>query len=167
LLALSIATLTGCVQQSTKGSVTEFRYEFWVPATVFLGGLAAIPLGWKLRPRSTRFAWTLIILGPLAVVGFAPSLFFDTITVGEDALHVRTGIWGTNAHDVKFSEIQQIKVISETSTGRRKSTSYFLLCEMKTGPASKVPVNSEVAKAAAETILRRVNELGIPVINTL
>ncbi len=168
IAVISILMLSGCVQHIENGKNETFQYEFWVPLVALLAGIVATPVGWILRNRAGRFAWALLIGGPLAAFLLAPSLYCDQVRVTDDSIHVQTGIWGMTAvHDVKLDDVQTLKIISETSTTRRggKRTNYFFLCERKSGDPVKFPMNNAVARAAASAMLERVTERGIPVVD--
>ena len=75
-----------------------------------------------------------------------------------------TGFFGSTAWDVEFDRVNVVKVISETSGGRRRRTNYYLLFEMKAGGPVKVALGNELVKAAEE-ILHQVTARGIPVID--
>lgn len=164
--AVILGATCGCVSEETDGATHVFTYETWVPLSVLLGGLAAAPAGWFLRKSSARFGWALLLLGPVAAIFFAPSLFRDRAEVDETSLFIRTGIWGLTAvHEVPFDTLEQVRIVSEETRGRRgrKRTNYFMLCEQNNGNTAKVPINNAVSEAAAPEFLKRVSELGIPV----
>ena len=141
------------MRETTEGATTTFRYELWVPICAFLGGLVAVPAGLVLRQKSTRYGWALIILGPLAAVFLAPSVFLDRVVVDDAGIHSRTGIWGMTAvHDLKIADVSAVKIVSETSSTRRggKKTNYFFLCESRHQRVREVlPVNNAVAAPPA------------------
>ncbi len=56
------------------GATTIFTYAFWVPGSILAAGVVATVVGVLVRKHTARFGWALLILGPLAVFGFAPSL---------------------------------------------------------------------------------------------
>ena len=167
LLALPLVLLAGCVHESTTDSTTTFRYEYYVPALVFLGGIVAAPLGWVARQRSARFGWTLLILGPIAALGFAPSLFGERMIVDGDHFEAHSGAWGTTSQSVKYADMKGLRLTSEVTTGRRgkKKTNYYFECEMKSGPTIKVPMASKIDAAAALPILLQVKLHDIPISN--
>ena len=166
LLGLPLLLLTGCVHQTTVGDASTFGYDLWVPAAALVGGLLAAPLGWVLRQRSARLGWMLLIAGPLAAFGLAPSLFADRVILNPDHFAVHTGIWGmTSVHEVKFDNLQSMKLTSEVSTGRRgrKKTDYYFTCLMKSGETLKVPMSNAVTELAAMPIILEISKRGIPV----
>lgn len=166
IAVMVLLTLGGCVHEKVDGSTQSFTYELWVPLSALVVGIVAAPAGWFLRKTSQRFGWGLLIIGPLAAIFLAPSLFRDRAVVDDSGFSLRTGIWGLTAvHEVRFEELQRVRIISEEVTGRRgsKRTEYFLLCERKDGTTAKVPVNNKVAQAAAPHFLKRVSDHGIPI----
>ncbi len=163
-VAFLLAGLSGCVQETVNGTTKIYTYELWVPLVVLIAGLVATPAGWFLRQSSSRFAWALLISGPIAALGFAPSLFLDRAAVTPEAFTVRTGIWGMTAvHEVKFSDLRQVRYISEETVGRRgrKNTNYYFMCERKDGTSAKIPVGNNVVEAAAPAFIAKVLELNI------
>jgi hypothetical protein len=164
--ALVLFAAAGCVRESNNQGERAFQYELWVPLCVLLAGLAAGVAGFFLRKHNTRVGWALLIIGPLAALGFAPSMFLDRAAVSKDGFDIRTGIWGqTVIPTVKFADLSGIRITSETRRTRRggKSTSYYYICEKKSGGSVKVPVNNAVAQAAAPIILQEASARGIPV----
>jgi hypothetical protein len=157
----------GCVRESKIDGKQVYQYEYWVPLTTLVLGLAAIPAGWFLRQKNGRFGWGLLILGPVAAIFFAPSLFRDRVTVGPDGFHVRTGIWGLTAvHEVVFADITQIRITAEkVSTRRGQKTNYFMNCDAKSGGSSKVPINNAVTEEAADAILQQATDHDIPILD--
>jgi hypothetical protein len=168
VVAILLLFVSGCVHENTDGATQTFAYELWVPLSVLLAGLVAAPAGWFLRETSSRFGWGLLIIGPVAAIFFAPSLFRDRAVVDDTAMSLRTGIWGlTSVHDVKYDDLKQIRIISEEVSGRRgsKRTNYYLLCERNDGTTAKVPVNNKVAQAAAPHFLQKASDRGIPIVD--
>jgi hypothetical protein len=166
IFAIPALLLAGCVQQTSNGSEITFRYELWVTLGVLLLGIVAVPAGWFLRKLSARFGWALLILGPIATLLIAPSMFGDRVVVDDEGFRVRVGIWSTTAvHDVKFDDLSMLKITAEVTRGRRKQTHLYFVCERKSGGAAKVPMNGELTKAAAHMIFERVHVRGIPIVD--
>lgn len=118
-LMLTLSLLVGCVRESTNGDTRIFSYELWASGLIFLGGLIAIPVGWMLR-NSSRFGWALLIMGPIAAFGFAPSMFMDYVDVSPSGFSRHSGIWGmTSVQDVKFADVGSIRATIEEERGRR------------------------------------------------
>jgi hypothetical protein len=157
----------GCIQESNVNGELVYRYEYWVPLAAFAAGFVATPIGWILRDRSTRFGWSLVVLGPIATVLVAPSLFREYALVSERGFHIQTGIWGlTSVHALQFADIGQIRISSETSFGRRgRRTSHYLNCDKKAGGSSKVSISNGVSEACALAILEQAASLGIPILD--
>jgi hypothetical protein len=166
LLAV-IATQAGCVRESVGEDGKTFTYELYVPALLFVGGIAAAVAGWYLR--SGRFGWVLMIGGVVSTLGFAPSMFLDKVTVDNNHFTIRTGIWGlTNVKDVAFDNLKTVVLTKEETRGRRgrTSTSYYLLCHCKDGTSPKVPLNNQVCDAAALDILTQIKDHNVPILDT-
>lgn len=168
LCSVPVFALAGCVQHTASDGVDTFGYEPWVPLAAAVAGIVAAPVGWVVRQHSARFGWGLLVLSPIGVFLFAPSLWRDRVTVDDRGFHSRTGIWGLTAvHDVQFDDLRTLKIVSEKSRGRSGSRiNYYFMCERKSGEVVKVPVNNEVSRAGAALILQRVGDHGIPIVDT-
>jgi hypothetical protein len=165
-LAGIVLAVSGCVKESIANGERVFQYELWVPVSSLILGLAAIPIGLLLRNKAPQVGWGLIIVGPIAAIFFAPSLFRDRVVVSRERFHVQTGIWGLTAvHSLRFDEINQIRITAETTTQRRggKHTNYFLNCDKKGGGSNKVSVNNTVTETSAGAILHEARAHGIPI----
>lgn len=160
---LLLAATTGCVRQTAEGGEDVFQYELWVPIALLAAGMAAAPVGWFWRRRSTRQGWALLVIGPVAALAFAPSLYLERTAVDGEGFHIRSGIWGSTAvYDLSFSQIRSLRFMSEErSTRRGKRTHYFLVCGLTSGGETKVPFNNDVKRAAVPMIVRRASERGI------
>lgn len=168
LLLCLLVFVAGCVRETTAESNHKFRYEFWVTMSLLVGGIVAATAGWFLRERSARLGWILLIAGPLAAVLGAPSMFLDYVTVNEQGFSRRSGIWGMTANcDVLYDDIQQARLISEESRGRRgrKVTSYYLVCTRKDGSQTKLSMGNQLVDAAAPLITQKLREHGISFID--
>ena len=154
-----------CVRESADQARHVFQYELWVPLVVLRAGIAGGAGGFFLRKVNGRLGWSLLILGPLAAIVFAPSIFLERSVVGKDGFEKNTGFWGTTVvPPVKYADLIGIRMTSETRRTRRggKSTSFYLNCDSKTGGSTKVSINNEVTKAAAKVILKEAMDHGIP-----
>ncbi|MCA8998603.1 MAG: hypothetical protein KDA80_16505, partial [Planctomycetaceae bacterium] len=129
LIVLAVLFASGCVKHSVQEGMHVFTNEWWVPVVVFLGGILGAVIGFVIRDSAGRFAWALLILGPIASLGFAPSLWMDRATVDEKEFHLRTGIWGLTAvHDIVLDQLTSVRLTSETRRSRRgRSTSYYMV----------------------------------------
>lgn len=159
---------SGCVRESTDGGTQTFRLEWWAPLLVLVIGLVVTPLGWRSRKES-RHGWTMVVLGPIAALFFAPSLYLDRAIVEEDAFSLRAGIWGLTAvHDVEFSELNQVRILSERKSGRRNrnKTSTYLLCAGKDGKDRKIPITNRVSKAAFPHVIKNLEKRGVPIMDS-
>jgi hypothetical protein len=165
-VGLILLSASGCVRESSNQEERVFQYELWVPLCVLIAGIAAGAAGFFLRKHNAKLGWVMIIMGPLAALGFAPSMYFERTTISKDAFDVRTGIWGqTVIPTVRFADLTGIRITSETRRGRRgrKTTSFYYVCEKKSGGSEKVGINNAVVQAAAPIILKEAMERGIPV----
>jgi hypothetical protein len=163
--AFVLLSASGCVRESTNQDEHVFQYELWVSGGVLLLGIVAGAGGFFLRKHNGRAGWALIILGPLAAICFAPSMFLERTIVRKDGFEMHTGIWGqTVVPPMKFADLSGIRMTSETRRTRRggRSTNFSLNCDKKSGGSTKVPVNNGVAQAAAKLILQEAMGQGVP-----
>lgn len=168
LAGLFLLTLSGCVQESTTGTTKTFSYQLWVPISVVLGGIAAGVGGWFYRKKDAKMGWSFAILGPALALLFGPSLFLDRAVVSDTGLSIRTGILAaTAAHDVKYDDLQRVRITVEETRGRRgrKKKNTYLICELKSGQQAKVPVNNDVSEAAAPHFLLGVAQRKIDIVD--
>ena len=166
LLALVLIATGGCVHESDSGSTHVVKYEWWLPLSVFLGGAIAGPAGWLLRRSSERFGWGLLILGPLAAIGLAPSLFMESATLDDNTYKVRSGFWGmTASQDIELSKLKTVTITTEERRGRRgrKTKSNYLVCEFQDGTTTKLSANNDVTRAAASHFVDKISARGITV----
>ena len=168
IFAILLLNVAGCIHESSDGPTKTFTYELWVPLSVLLIGVVAVPSGWFLRKENEKLGWGLLVIGSLASILFAPSLFRDRAIVDDSTFSLRTGIWGLTAiHEVKFQNLKQVRIVSEQVSGRRgmKRTNFYFLCERNDGTSVKVPVANNVSQAAAPYFLKRITDLGIPILD--
>jgi hypothetical protein len=165
-LAAVVLLQTGCVSETVSGSEKIYTYQLYVSLLLFLGGIGAAVGGFFLR--SNRFGWVLMIGGPIAAIGFAPTMFMEKITVDHQHFTVRNGFWGMSREDVVFDDLQMVNLTKEETRGRRgrKNVHYYLVCHRKNGTNAKIKVNNDVAEAAAEAIGTQFGEHNISVVNS-
>ena len=168
LSAMALLTLTGCVHEDIEGTTHTFTYEWWVPLSTVAGGLVASVGGWFLKDTIARLGWGMLIAGPLLIVLLAPSMFFDKAVVDETGMAINVGIWGsTSVHDVRYQDLQVIRIVMEESRGRRGriDENYYLVCTRKDGTSAKVPLGGAVAEEAALPFLEYADAAGVPIVN--
>jgi hypothetical protein len=161
-------TLAGCTREAQEGGTTIFTYALWVPGSILAAGVVAILVGVLIRKSVNRLGWGLIIVGPLAVFGFAPSLFRDSVAVNKDGFVQRTGFWfSQTVHEVAFDNVAHIELIAEEKVGRRgrRSTNYYLDCRLKNGSTERVPINDLMKQGANDKILGVARERNIPLVD--
>jgi hypothetical protein len=133
---------------------------------LFFGGLMAAPIGWKLRERSARWGWIMLIGGPIAALLIAPSIFLDRVSVNTEGFSRRSGFFGATAvQDVKFSELTGMRLRAEAERGRRgrRVTRYYLYCDQKNGESTKLPLGNDVCEAAIRQILTAATASGVAI----
>jgi hypothetical protein len=157
---------SGCIRVSDDGDRQVIAYELWVPLTLLLACLAAMVAGWFLRKASPGRALGVALAGFVLLVLGVPSLSRDRVTIDERQFIVRTGLWGmTSVHSVTFDDVQLMRIIFETSTNSRgrERTLCFLVCQRKSGPNAKVPMNNNMCEAALPYIVKAAEKRNIPV----
>jgi hypothetical protein len=161
LLAL---TAGGCVDRNVDGDHVTYAFSWWVWASVLVGALVAFPLGLVLRRRSGRYGWALLILAPLGLFVLWPALILDRVKVDSEHFEARYGIWvSPNRHDLRFDDVQQIRLVTyEERTRRGKRTKQKLVCTTRDGRAVTVHLGDLVKRAAPE-ILDRAEARGVPI----
>ena len=68
-----------------------------------------------------------MIAGPVAALGFGPSLFWERVYVHDQGFEVTSGIWGMTANqEVKFDSVTSVRIEEEKTGGVRDgSRSWF------------------------------------------
>ncbi len=165
LIASCCLFLAGCVTKSAGETGTSFHYSRWLPLGVLVAGVAFVPIGIALRKHSARFGWALMILGPIAAVGFAPSLLMEGVVVDDRGFDVRSGLWGMSANQtVEFEAVASLRIAQEETGGRHSRTIDVLYFQLKSGGSARLPLNNDVKIEAAKEIVARAQQTGIPLI---
>ena len=111
----------GCYERMADGNQATYRFTWWIVALVAGGGFLAIAIGWKSLGRSERWGWTLIIVGTLMLIAFAPMMYFDRLLIDDAHFEQRSGIMGRKIHDIQFRSLREIHVVaSRGARGTRK-----------------------------------------------
>ncbi len=162
LLALGLA---GCVSRTQDGDATLFRFEAWVPVSAGVGAVVGTAAGVLLRRGVPRLGWPLLLLGPLALVCLVPGLAMDNVRVTPKDFRLEVGFWfSRNIHEVKFENVSAMQIVVEEKwSGRRRSKSTYLVCQLKSGGADKVPVGDIMKNGGLAAILDQAQSRGIPV----
>ena len=166
-LMLLVAMASGCVRESNNGDAHRFGYELWITGLVFLGGLIATPVGWFLKDTTGRLGWALLILGPIAALGIAPSMFLDHVEVRPDGFSRHSGIYGMTANaEVKFADVNHMHLSTVEECGRRgrKVMRTYLMWEMKDGSTVKLPAGNSGVEAAAQSIVDAADQAGVQMV---
>lgn len=165
LVAASCFLLVGCVQRSITQNEVTFRYQWWLPLGVFLGGAAAVLLGLILRKLNSAAMWVLVIGGPIVSLLFAPALLSEWVKVHDAGFEKSSGLYGLgDVHEISFDSVTTIRIEIEETEGRGRRLIEVLYLEMKKGPAYPLPLNNDVRIEAGKEIVTRAQRRGIPVI---
>ncbi len=167
-VGLALLAVSGCIRESDEQGAHVIQFALWVPAAIFLGGIAAGAAGFFLRKHNTRFGWGLMIAGPFIGLGIGPSMMFERASVSKEAFEFQTGIYGgTVVPKTQFADLTQIRMLAETTRTRRggTSTSHHLMCEKKSGGEVRVPYNNDVARKGVELVLREAAARDIPILD--
>ncbi|HEX4149549.1 MAG TPA: hypothetical protein VHY20_11195 [Pirellulales bacterium] len=157
--------LAGCVTRSASDGGVSFRYEWWLPASIFAVGLICIPLGFFARKSSARRGWGLMIAGPVAAMAIAPSIAFESVFVDDRGFSAHSGIWGMTANlDLAFDGVRTVRIDREETGGRRSRQIEVLYFDKQRGQPEKFPLNNDIKIEAGKEIITRVQQRGIPVI---
>lgn len=167
LMAMILLPMSGCVrQQAGPDGIESFSYEWWMPGVTMLGGVAGILVGMKLVKFIRKLGVAFVMTGLIASLVIGPSMLFDAAVVAEDQFELKTGVWGlTCQHEVDFHELTDACRVIERKTDSkgRSQSSIYLLCRYRDGGTKKIPLGSEVAKAAAPLLMQRMESFGIAV----
>lgn len=169
--------MTGCVTSSVSAAGTRFHYSWWLPLGLFMAGLAFVPLGLfilgvrfgsirlALTKQSPRFGWGLVIVGPIAALGFAPSLFIEQVTVTNKVIDVRSGLWPMTANQtIDFDSVKTLRITWGTIGSRRKRSVQILSFEMKSGSNAQLWLDNDVKGKAGYLIETMARARDIPVV---
>ncbi len=165
LFAMVLLVLPGCTNEAREGDVVTYTFAWWVPVSMVVGCVIVFLVGVFLLVHS-RYGWVLILGSPLFGIFLVPALFSDRVTITPNHFDLQTGIWfSPSSHHLEFANVQQIELISQVNNGRRKTTSYFMLCTLKSGGQEKVPLGDLMRNGPTEEIVRVAHARGIPILD--
>ena len=169
IVAALILVTSGCVNEASDGATRTFTFALWVPLCVLVGGLIAGTVGWFFRESMGNLGWAFLIVGPACSMFLAPSLLQTRTIVSDTSFSQRAGVFGLTAvHDVSYEDLKKVRITSKVTRRKgRKRTTFYFNCERKDGTTVVVPVNNKVSEAAAPYFLKRVSELGIPIVDKM
>jgi hypothetical protein len=158
---LPLLTLTGCVTQSDSGQSVTFHHEWWVWAGIIAVGLIFMPIGLGLLKSDRRLAFGMILMGPLAILGLAPTYFREHVTVDDQGVETRHGFWGlSSANSVQFADAAKLR--SGPQAGRRGKMHEVLYFDLKDGSVVPIHISGDMLRQARQEIIRRAKAAGIP-----
>lgn len=152
-VGLLCSAVAGCYQKVSDNGRVAVTFETWVPWLVGIVGLALVPVGIVLFKRKQR-VWgvILLIVGPVATVALAPTMFLDRVEVNQDGFRCEHGFWWNPiVHDIRYDELDRVVVVVEERSGRRgKQYHYHFDCVLKNGGTDRVPLGDLMREALPE-----------------
>ena len=108
-IVLLLVTLSGCVERSAGDDGVWITWAWWVKALAVFGCVVAAVLGAVLRRPKWRFTClALAVLGAALVV---PSVWRESLHVGNTGVRFATGLWVTpRVHEVRFADATGVLV---------------------------------------------------------
>lgn len=166
LVAVAIClSLTGCVSESQSGSGSTFKFQWWIPTLITLVALLLIVGGVFFTVRKKQGAWVAILVGIFGMI-FGPNMFFDRAVVDDDHFELSTGFFFSPTYfNIKWDTVASVHGSMEERTGRRgrKSTSYYLNFNLKSGGTEKVPSGDLMKNGPIKKLVDMATAKGIPV----
>ena len=153
-LFLLIMAMSGCVSVSEEVGTETFAYDPCVPPLLFLGGLAAGLIGWKMREN--RFGRLLIIVCPVAALFAAPSFYLNRTTVTDEGFKTIYGVWGSTEIEAKFDDITHAHL-----TARGKKNDHYWTFRRRSAEDVELSIADSVTEEAALEIAARLKARGI------
>jgi hypothetical protein len=161
----SCVLLTGCVSETTNGSGSTFKFQWWIPTLITVVALVLIVGGVLFTVRKKQGAWVAILVGVAGML-FGPNLFFDRAVIDNDHFELSTGFFFSPTYfNIKWDNVASIHGSMEEKTGRRgrKSTSFYLNFNLKSGGSEKVPSGDLMKNGPIVKLIDMANAKGIPV----
>jgi len=153
----------GCIQRTVRGDVSTYGFEMWVVLGIAVGGIVAAPAGWFLRKRVARLGYALLILGPIATIFIAPTMWTDRVVVDSEHFERTSAMPGSNNQSVRFDDVRSLHYHSRVErSGRRSSRKYYLDVNQKSGQVQTISPGTLFQEAMGE-IFERAAAKGIAV----
>jgi len=161
-LCLLLSVISGCTTRSEVGEKVMYTFAGWVGASVILGGLLLVPLGWALR-RVTRYGVIAMIMSPILLIIVAPAMYSDHVIIDNEHFEARYGFWfNPRQFNLRFAELREIRYVGVP--GSRGRINYQLECRDQQGQTHVVSAGDLVRHAVAE-VMARAAARGVPVVN--
>jgi hypothetical protein len=165
MFATAALFLAGCVTQSGSDAKLIFSYNPLITIGIVLAGLVAIPIGFFWRKSDGRLGWGFMTVVPLAAIIVGGTMWFEQVTVSDQAIDVHSGFFGsTAAQSIPFGQAKTIRVVVEPTGGRRSRDIDVYYFDGDGGNLGRFPLNNDVKIEAGRAILERANARGIAVI---
>lgn len=165
LAVVSCLCLTGCVSESQTGSGSTFKFQWWIPTLITVIALLLIVGGVLFTVRKKQGAWVAILVGIVGML-FGPNMFFDRAVIDDDHFELSTGFFFSPTYfNIKWDNVANIHGSMEEKTGRRgrKSTSYYLNFNLKSGGSEKVPSGDLMKNGPIKKLVELAAKKGIKV----
>lgn len=165
LAVVSCVVLTGCVSESQSGTGSTFKFQWWIPTLITVISLLLIVGGVLFTVRRKQGAWVAILVGIVGML-FGPNMFFDRAVIDDDHFELSTGFFFSPTYfNIKWDNVASIHGSMEEKTGRRgrKSTSYYLNFNLKSGGSEKVPSGDLMKNGPIKKLVEMAAKKGITV----
>ena len=156
-----LLAITGCITQTDSGQSVTFHNAWWVWAGIIAVGLIFMPIGFGLLRSDRRLAFGMILMGPLAIIGLAPTFYRAQVTVDDQGVETRQAFWGlSSANSVRFADAAKLR--SGQEAGRRGKMHEVLFFDLKSGGVTPIHITGDMMREARSEIIRRAKAAGIP-----
>jgi hypothetical protein len=165
LAVASCLLLTGCVSESKAGTGSTFKFDWWIPTLITVVALLLVVGGVLFTVRKKQGAWVAILVGVVGLL-FGPNMFFDRAVIDDDHFELSTGFFFSPTYfNIKWDNVSSIIGSTEEKTGRRgrKSTSFYLNFNLKSGGSEKVPSGDLMKNGPIKKLVEMANAKGIKV----
>jgi len=152
-LGLTCVLLAGCYAVSEQDGVKTYAFAGWVPAVLFLSGLAAGYGGvqaFRFWNRSVG-VW-LVIAAVLFGILVPVMILLNKVTVDDRHFVVQdVYLWFLEHNDVAYDDVLGARLAAERTRSRGgENTKYTLELTMKAGPAKSIAVKNAFTEAWPE-----------------
>lgn len=168
LLCCFVLLLTGCTEMKAIEGGFRVTFQLWIGIACILGGLGIAAIGWFMKANNFR-GWIIFVCALLMTLGIAPDTFFDHVTVTEDKISTRGGLWFMpKIHEFEFDEIRSLSLTEEKTRARgRQRISYYMEFHLKDGKTVKLSATNVLMEQASEAIMENLQNRKIPIVNQI